>query len=390
MDYTQKLEDAIFEIGEDEDISAEVLQFLNDKDSFRDFGKGLRAIINRYIPNDSEEDPKDFLKRLAKEKGINLNRNTVNNWFSGKRPKKGEQSRLHMYKVSFAIGMTLEDTCELFQKVYLDRPFNMRDIQEFVYYYCIKNSQGYDIAKQIIDRIVIDDSLQEESVYTRVLQKDAAAISTDESLIQYILSHPHNFQISNKSAKEVLARLLQEIRATSEEKELLSEKPIYINDGNYSYIIREIYNANFKEDIVGKYKSLTSIETMLDIITIGITRESEQTGQRLFKSTELPQEIVNRFPQKQTFSKEEPSFEELRKMIVLLYSYKIWFEKKYNHLEYDMEDYMENMNNLLFDCGLQELYYGNPFDWLFLYCSMNEDSLDVFREIMAETREYSE
>ena len=110
----------------------------------------------------------------------------------------------------------------------------------------------------------------------------------------------------------------------------------------------------------------------------------------LIKNSNLPKALGGRIPFSDTFTKSDPTSEELRKMIILLYSYRFWVDNDYEYdvLEYD--DYLEKLNDYLRTARLQEMYPGNPFDWLFMYCTIkgfNEDkvySLDAFRSIISE------
>ncbi|MCR5088482.1 MAG: hypothetical protein K6C08_03080, partial [Oscillospiraceae bacterium] len=75
-----------------------------------------------------------------------------------------------------------------------------------------------------------------------------------------------------------------------------------------------------------------------------------------------------------------------------LYFYWYWVKdilKEYP--EGDDENFVTELNNILYTCGYGPLYYGNPYDWLFLYCSACKDNgtspLDVFRGILANDEE---
>ena len=50
----------------------------------------------------------------------------------------------------------------------------------------------------------------------------------------------------------------------------------------------------------------------------------------------------------------------------------------------DLDDYIAEMNAVLNECGFSELYMGNPFDWMFLYCTLEDNPLDTFRGLLAE------
>ena len=49
-----------------------------------------------------------------------------------------------------------------------------------------------------------------------------------------------------------------------------------------------------------------------------------------------------------------------------------------------VQNYTEQLNALLNECGFSPLYYGNPYDWMFLYCTLSDAPLDVFRGMILE------
>lgn len=104
----------------------------------------------------------------------------------------------------------------------------------------------------------------------------------------------------------------------------------------------------------------------------------------LFKNARLPHEIRSRFPEAGTFGKKNQTYEEIRKLIVLLGSYIYWYEVQHQNKRVTIDDYISEMNEHLFNCGYPLMYYGNPFDWLFMWCSLAERPLDTFRGIVSE------
>ena len=52
-----------------------------------------------------------------------------------------------------------------------------------------------------------------------------------------------------------------------------------------------------------------------------------------------------------------------------------------------IDDYISEMNTILIDSGFSPMYYGNPYDWMFLYCSLFVRPLDTFRDLIAEALE---
>lgn len=380
MDYTQKMYDQIYRLwGEDdENIENKVVAFLGESESFQSFSDGLKTLINSKMPDTYEFDELQYLKDCADKNDVTFNRNTINNWFSGARPKKGDESRRHMYMISFALKLNIKETSELFRKVYYDKPFNFRDPKEFIFYYCIKNGHSYSHACEMISRIITrNKEYKDKTMYTRFMSQTADTLVEDEEVISYILKHPHNFNKNSITAKKTLEKLVTEIKPDEEDKEKLRRNRV---DRYCHYITRE---CSMYPELFDSKKTLTSLSTMLDVIyDFNIVKVREETGKTIIKNANFLKEIKNRFPSKQTLSKKEPSFEELRKMIILLFSYKFWFIKQYEKREADLEDYKAQIDDLLIACGLQEMYFGNPYDWMFLYCSIEDNPLDVFRGIV--------
>ena len=97
-----------------------------------------------------------------------------------------------------------------------------------------------------------------------------------------------------------------------------------------------------------------------------------------------PKEIKNRFPEAGSFSEKAPTYESMRKMIIMLFSYDFWYQVQWENEEFELDDYISQLNALLNDCGFSLIYYGNPYDWMFLYCTLSEMPLDTFRDIISE------
>ena len=371
MNYTEQMENALWqkwnELDEELDNTT-TLDFLNDEDEFRTFGDGLVTLISKKYPDADLTDASKFLAAMCKENDRDINviasRNTLKNWFEGdKRPKKGEADREHMFALSFALNFTTEETAELFHKVYLDRAFDFRNEKELVYYFCISNNKSWSDAQSIIGSIEHLEGSYDKTIYTSVIKKDVDTFTDEAQLLTYIKNHRHNLEQSNKTAKEHLARLL------AETKELVRiEATLPEHEGQYDGMWK-------KEDTV-------STNFMYSVIT-DTTPSSSKGTTTVFKNARLPKEIKNRFPEATSFAEKEPTYESIRKMIILLFSYVFWYQVQWQNVQIDIDDYTEQLNALLNECGMSLLYYGNPFDWLFLYCTVSERPLDTFRDMIA-------
>lgn len=371
--YTEQMENRLFSQWEafdsgEEDYSA-VINLLNDPTCFHTFGDSLLAFMKKRFSNLTDETAIKHIENACLENGIGTSEigstNTLKNWFKGgPRPKKGTDSRKAMFALAFALQLTPDETSELFHKVYLDRAFNYRNEKELIYYYCLNNRKTWQDAQKLIAQITADDSFDHDhTVYTSIIKDSVDAFSSETDLLCYITRHRHNFEQSNVTAKETLAKLLTQAKGTAKAESLLPEHA-------------EQYRGSNRD----------SINFMYEVIT-GFSVANQKGTTTIFKNARLPKEIKSRFPEAGTFSKKAPTYEELRKMIVLLFSYHYWYQVQTHGVPSDIDNYADEVNVYLSNSGLPLLYYGNPFDWLFLYCNLSDRPLDTFREILSEVLE---
>lgn len=364
--YTSNLENSLFsswdEFDTDEENYEKLLTHLNSN-NFRTFGEGLTDFVIKRITGIDKNAIIKAMTETYKRQGVPLpSRNTLVNWIEeGFRPKKCEESREKMFQFSFAFQLSTQETAELFHKVYLDRAFYFRNPKEIIYYYCLERKLTYSHAVKLIDQMPEKhDAEEDKTVYTSVLEESFSSISSDNELLSFLAMHLHNMDIKNKTAKEILKNEVVKAKMTAEQER------------NYSPLIKELaYN-----------RDRDSIDLLYD--TILNRNVEENQGKSIFKNEQLPKEIRSCFPQPATFTKAEPTFEEIRKMLILLFSYNFWYRMGNSKLNIDIEDYIQELNSLLFNVGFSPLYYGNPHDWLYMYCSLESNALDRFRGIIAE------
>ena len=368
--YTEHMEARLFEQWDmfdsaDDDYTA-VIDFLNEKNVFHSFGDGLLSLMRESNPDLSAENAIKYIENACTEHGVSKSEigstNTLKSWFKGgPRPKKGEDSRNAMFALAFALGLSPEKTAALFHKVYLDRAFDYRNEHELVFYHCLAHSKSWQDAKRLIDSIPTTSDVENgETIYTAVIKNTVDTLSSEDALLSYISRNKYNFAKNNLSAKESVSKLLDKAHSIAKNE---SSLPEYADQ----------YRGSNRD----------SVSFMYEVIT-GFSVSGNKGTTTIFKNARLPKEIKNRFPEAGTFSKKNPTYEELRKMIVLLFSYVYWYHCQENDLSSDIDNYTEELNAYLGNSGLPLLYYGNPFDWLFLYCNLAERPLDAFREILSE------
>lgn len=376
MEYTQKMEDLIWKFnGEDVDVK-DIQAFLNRPEEFYSFGENLSRIIRRKMPLEEKGSPGEFLLKCCKRKGLTINRNTVANWLSkGLRPKKSDESRENMFKVAFALGLSAEGTDELFHHVYLDRSFNFRRENEFIYCYCIETGKTYQHAQDLLTELSNDrpvSSLEmDQTIATKLIGGTLETLPEDEDVLQYIKDHPHNFGINNQTATDRLNECRERAREAVQEE------------------------LERKGDEKKKNESIKSDSFMFRVIT-GQSFSEKSNRFSLTGKFQLVKEISANFPQPQTLSKlstksgEKLSYDEIRKLIILFYSYWYWEKAEEKKGDVEFDEFESGLSNLLNDINFPPLYYGNPHDWFYLYCATTENPLDTFRGILAEALDKEE
>lgn len=369
--YTSNLENEIWIMAEELDESNDsesVIDFLNSKDSFHPFGARLAAFISQKLslPSTDRKTIVTALSERCKKNGVLLSEiasdGTLRNWFDkDKRPKKSDDSRQSMFALAFALGLSVDETKDLFHKIYLDRAFNYRDEKEIIFYFCLKNRKTWTDAVRL--RADVEDLLKDYSdhtQYTQAISSSVDSLMAEHELLDYIRQNGHNFEKNSVTASKIFNRYLTEARNWAKD---------------------EITRYNL--DHQNKWINNLSNNTLYEIIT-GLNITGKKGTKTVFNNANLPKEIKTRFPEAATFGEKDLTSEEYRKTIILLFSYGFWYQIQREEIDGGIDDYTDELKNILFDCNYSGLYYGNPFDWMFLFCAQSEQPLDLFRELLAE------
>ncbi len=368
--YTEQMENEIYnqwdEFDDYEEDYTSLIEMLNDENSFRSFGDGLLPFMKEKDKTVTIETAKKRLEELCLEKQIPIKEiassNALKSWFSdGPRPKKGNDSRHSMFALAFALELSPDETAQLFHKVYLDRAFDYRNSNEIVYYFCLNNKKSWREANNIISLSQsTSQDASDHTIYTSQIKADIDSITDEAELTTYIKKHNHNLEKSNVSAKKNLQSLINIARDIAK---------IEVESVEYA----DVFKGHNKDSLNFLYEMITSL-----------TVTGSKGTKTLFKSARLPKEIKNRFPEAVTLSKKEPTYEELRKLIILLFSYSYWYKLQKANVKQMIDDYISEINVYLTDSGFSPIYYGNPYDWLFLYCALSDIPLDTLRGVLAE------
>ncbi len=398
-DYTITKEDMLFD-SDSNNVWERLSQF-----SFRSFGDGLSELIDRCKPAGCDKSPEEYLKYMCEKNGVEIDRNTIRNWFDKDiRPKKGGKNRELIVRICFALELSEKDSKYLFERVYFDRYLYTKDMNELIFRFCIRRRKSYTEAKQYIDRaqMIQHANPERKGVYTTILDDEFSMIKTEEELFCFLQENEQVFSQVNVRAKELCKDILKTMQICENEKEEL-KKDTPIIDNLHSYLAKICFKENDKQQLkeIFKGKNICSTSFLINYIN-GITLYNKYSGEEvnakiqknkkneIKKKKHLCDVITSHFPSRISINNPKTT-EELRKLIILLASVRRWYDYSEGIVVEEsmyVEDYIQYIDELLYLCGLPELYYGNPYDWFFIFCTYDGTSKDRSRNVISSLDTY--
>lgn len=411
---TDNAQDSLFSI----DDCNEAYQYLQNSANFVSFHTGLTTLMQRCGYTGSSEDVEEktaYLQQKLAAIHVKITEITVRDWFSGKhRPSLDSRSRKLVYEICFALGASFELVQEFFRQVYFSRSFNCHTIKEAVYYYCLHQNHSYNHALELYETIkTMPETAKFEAsapVYTDQIRNALDNCRSDEEFLAYFSRNKSIFDRWNQRALFYIEEFVRQIRGTKEDIGRIEAfgKVGTIPDAKTlatppasGLTIQEFFmHARHDSDYPWQYsgRNVTSIDFILEFITtftIGVTKDAT-----------LPDIVKLNFPSKKTFSKilnrsqseTSTSYDSIRKCLILLKFYHFWVtlelmvdsgnaaeDPQSDYADY-FDDFCEEMAQLLEECGYEELYERNPYDWIFLWASTTEQPLESFRGVIQEIK----
>lgn len=311
-----------------------------------------------------------FVSERCKETGVNISRQTLVNWLTKGLPANTAGGRENVYRLCFALQMDAQQTREFFLKAYLERPFNYKDIHEAVYFFCLNSGRTYSDAQRIIG--VIESTKTKENPYadnlTERIGERLNEITTEEDLLRYITENRSGFAVQNQSATEKIKALVESGKVVAPKEYAIScddDKKITVD--NVDELLNVIYGYSARATIGAKpiYKKSIS-------------------------KSNFPDLVKRNWPQREQFAqileKKTASYDVIRRALIMLTFYDFTASAAVNHaLEYGIfDEFVDEMNTVLADCGYVQLYWRNPFDWMIGYCAMSPNPLGTLRDLIEE------
>lgn len=388
-DLTQMVEDEYFALDfENEELPS--WEKMKKFEPSKNFVRYVHKMACECGYKDEKEDANGLVKFVldrCKEEEIGISRATLSNWLNVKEtpntdqngegmPSANQNGRRNVYGLCFALKMNEKQTEEFFLKAYLERPFYYKDMNEAIYFFCLKNGLTYNQAKKIKEAVENApyealDNLDADELTAQIHDR-LDKIKDKDDLIAYLCDNRAGFvdtkkapssQTALKEFRKLLARCIE--TAQQELKRVRKNEP-------------ERYD----------FKEVKSVANLLQVIYGYYVRTEAEDAEN---KSGFPKYVRKNWPKEKQFEnieKENASFDVVRRALIVLQFYDYAATVKLNSketLENGVFDELTGeINEMLARCGYGRLYWLNPFDWLFGYCAMSYDPLDTLRGMIAK------
>ena len=305
-------------------------------------------------------------------------------WTQHRRPKRDTTIPL-----CIALGLSYAESLDFMRRVCLERGFDFHNPEELVLALTIRERWKFVQTEQVLAfaesiRKDLSDTQASacQAVYTRKIIAETEGIKTPEELQAYLEIHRNDFAANFITASEYIRRIWDEI----------AEK-----NGLAAWERAEGVCRGTREEERTVEGSVWDV--YLQILGVDIARKELLTDRSLklyLKDNVLLHPIAEAcFPDKQgillALRGEHISNERMRKLLILLGFYRFQMRRCFS--AGDVNAYanpdddvrcISFLNAMLTECGFDELYAGNPYDWAFLYAARMDLPLEAFRMIMQE------
>jgi len=387
----------------------EALEFLKDKDNFRNAANGIREWFGMRYPEVRENRvPAAFVNKMKELYGERPTEKTVRDWLRGKRIP----SRDSAVKICFALGLPKNDANEFLFNVCKLNGFNFRRAEDIIYAYCLENGKSYDDAKIIIADYEKNPNYPKREKYRELItERIQHGVSRDDytettkTLINtfsdmngmeedefkgFLFAKSKYFVDFSVTAhirfSKIHSEILKEIKMQIQESKTRLTKNRYPNklDEDFAVLSDVVFDLLVRRFLLEKNEGFPTDKSTLDSIADNFPRN------------DYVREMLNDWTAATEY---ERGFS--RKTFVLLFFANEIF--KQDRALSDLSDdnvpkrsfykyFYRKLNGELQDCGYGLLHTANPYDWLLLNCvrvfddvdedSKADDALQIFNDLL--------
>ncbi len=422
----------------DNDNVTDIVAFLSDIASQNMFERG----VQKYTKEKGYTDVLLCGKELSKlvqdlfsknnvvkaedgKKEIFVSRQTITNWFVKGAPDDKVNTRDNVFALCFALKLSIKETIEFFLKYYQVIPFNLRRLEECVYYYCLSNGRTFIDARSIIGKLkgeikvksVANYKIQNED-YTKFALDVLPEKRNDAEFEMFVKENLSYFDTINEGAiRKVEAEYNESKKMISKDAQAMYELIKYnrsLNGDSADKLYDDIYD-NISKIRTGDAVNVKSVlEYITGISHYQLAKEDTKNKNKLKQINTLlkkmPQKIRINLPDEQRVGSilnrdpdKKHNADSIRKSLILFKFFNYYMQLSissnelndivYNSNNFYMdacEDFIQEMNTCLASCGYFELYARNPYDCMFLISARQEDPIFALQTIIDSYLDFSE
>ena len=381
-DYTTNLLSRIDVLSpEDEDFIEELIQVAR---LFRPFSAAMDEFLRErgYDGRPDDAEAKTAMIRDAFEKAKIPPPREIRQWFTADQPIVRETA----FQICFAFGLDGAETDTFFRRVFArERSFDCHRVPEAIYYFCLNNGYGWADAQEMIARIPQKDKKDAGTavVYTDSIMRELNRLTTREELVGWLRENLGLFNTNNATAYRMIREMWDQTAG---------DNGLLIREHRRFYAASEDPATDRPEKPAAGAEGMRLWDAYLAIFQLDRERVSRLEADRSIKPIlkNLHAAVQDSFPDRQGITLilkgSHVSYERVRKWLILLLFYTWWARRAlaagdYLAKENDGKRFLAFADHALMEAGYPELYVGNPYDWIFMYCAHDQEPLSLFREI---------
>lgn len=418
--YTVSMENRIYDVMDlDEDSETCRQQLLEIVSSFRPLDQVLEDLLIRKGfsgDRDSVDEKYAFARMLFITKGVPVPRN-LKSFLAG--TARFDRDKKTPFQFCIAFGLTVEEAEVFFRRCCLGRGFDYHSMQDLVVAFGLKKRLSYqeisDLLNQLPDQKpgAIPDSA--DILYTEEIEKNFAVLDEKKDLLIFLRENADRFAYNNATACKNIRELWKEL--TDPLKGLLNRELNELSDDSVDKT-EEKSGKNVKEkteeNLKGKKKwaEETALKQILGLQDKTLFKDfsNKRSLKEILKDNPLLHPLAadcfpNRNAVRNILDGKHVSYESVRKLLILLLFYQYWIKKALERQEENKKNRqkkggefkhfwqsagtdgarcLNQIDRYLDEAGYPGLYYGNPYDWLFLFAMVSEEPLPALRGYMLE------
>lgn len=340
-------------------LTQEVVE-LNERKAFIE---AVAGYLGDFAVTDTDAMLKEAQKRYS-EKGIELKK-AVKGWFQKEdvSPSTDQAFRRNLYDFCVAMDMDLNTTAKFFLKAFLTIPFNYKDRDDAIYFYCLKMNKPYSVIKKMLEVADTYTPTNKTVDFTEKIGKDILAISDDAEFLAYLCQNCYDRKHQYSTAKKEITNLVEKNKTMVPGKD----------------------NDSFCE--LGTKKTSALLAAIL-----GYRYQGLDSAQRKYmKECGLPSFPHDGDIDMIVSDENEASFDNLRKTLILMKFYNFYRELQIKNNELYMDDdvinehlydFFDETNDMLALCGFVQMYLRNPFDWIILFCANSPNPIEYLQDFI--------